>query len=137
MAIKTYDPKSVAIIFGGIIITGWNSVSVEYEEDSYEHSVGADGEEMRTKKNDNRASMTLTLAQSSASNDALSLVAAADRASNGGVLPMLIKDNTGRSLVESESAWIKKTPSFNREAGPSDVEWMFSLSNAIMFHGGH
>jgi hypothetical protein len=59
MAIKTYDPKSVAIIFGGIIITGWNSVSVEYEEDSYEHSVGADGEEMRTKKNDNRASMTV------------------------------------------------------------------------------
>ena len=137
MAIKTYDPKQVAIILGGIIVAGWNSLSVEYEDDAYEHSVGTDGEEMRSKKNDLRASMTLTLAQSSASNDALSILAAADRASNGGALPLLIKDNTGRSLVTSESAWIKKVPAFSREAGPSEVEWSFSLSNAIIFHGGH
>jgi hypothetical protein len=137
VAIKTYDPKQVAIIFGGIIVAGWSNVSVEYEEDAYEHSVGSDGEEMRTRKNDQRASMTLTLNQSSASNDALSLVAVADRATNGGVLPLLIKDNTGRSLVTSESAWIKKIPAFSREAGPGEVEWEFSLSNAIIFHGGH
>lgn len=137
MAIKTYDPKSVAIIIGGAIITGWVRVAVEYEDDAYEHSVGVDGEEMRTKKNDLRATMTLALNQSSLSNDVLSALAVLDRTVNGGAVPALIKDNSGRSLMSSESIWVKRVPSLSREAGPSEVEWTFSVSNAVITHGGH
>jgi hypothetical protein len=137
MAIKTYDPKQVAIYIGPVAISGWVSASVSFEDDSYEHTSGVDGEEMRTKKNDNRATLTLSLNQSSDSNDYLSGLHAADRLTNAGVLPVIIKDNSGRSLVESESGWIKKAADFRREASPQPVEWMLSLSNAIIFHGGH
>lgn len=137
MAIKTYNPTQVAIILGGAIVTGWNRVSVSYEDDAYEHSVGTDGEEMRSKKNDLRATMTLALTQSSDSNQVISALAAADRATDGGTIPVLIKDNSGSTVVESESAWVKKTADMSRERGPSDVEWTFSLSNAIIFIGGH
>jgi hypothetical protein len=137
MAVKTYDPKQVAIYFGPVVISGWVTASVSYEDDSFEHTSGVDGEEMRTKKNDGRATLTLGLVQSSDSNDYLSGIAAADRLTNSGVLPLIIKDNSGRSLVESESAWVKKMPDFRREASPQPIEWMLSLSNAIVFHGGH
>jgi len=81
MALKTYDPAQVTIIFAGIPISGFAEgtfVSVERNEDSWALQVGADGEATRAKSNNKSGRVTLTLIQSSFSNDALSAVMAVD-----------------------------------------------------------
>ena len=140
MPVYNYDPKAVAVVFNATLIKGFadgDFVSVSYESDKWEHTSGADGEEIRTKSNDNRATLTLTLMQSSASNAVLSAAYLLDEAGNAGAFPIAITDTTGTSLVTGESAWIKKLPDFNRGKSATTVEWMISIANAKVFIGGN
>ena len=135
----TYDPKSVAVIVGGVPLTGFadDMVSIEFQEDSWEHIAGADGEEMRIRKNDGRAEMTVTLLQSSESNSWLAGLQLADEASNSAAFPVLFKDSNGKTLMASEAGWIKKTPNISRGKSASNVEWVIALSQARAFAGGY
>lgn len=136
----SYDPKLVAVIVGGVPIQGFadgDMISVEFQEDSWEHLAGADGEEMRVRKNDARAEMTITLLQSSESNTWLAGLQLADEATGKAAFPVLFKDNNGATLMAAESAWVKKTPGITRGKSASNVEWVLSLSQARAFVGGY
>lgn len=137
--VTTYDPKSVALIIAGVPMGGFaeDMITIEFSEDSWEHLTGADGEEIRIKKNDRRAELTVRFIQSSESNTFLAALQQTDEATGAGTFPVLFKDNNGATLVSSESAWIKKTPSITRGRGPQDVEWVLSLSQARAFVGGY
>lgn len=142
MSLKVYDAKAVAMIFAGIPISGLADgtfVSIEQNEDSFGLTVGTDGEACRSKTNNRSGKVTFTLLQSSATNDLLSAVHLLDIATpNGdGIGPLLIKDGTGRTLVEAQKAWIVKPPTaeFAREA--SSREWVVESDNLVQFHGGN
>jgi len=140
MAVKTYDPKQVIVIAGGFQLSGFSDgsvVTVTYNEDAWAHVVGTDGEGTRSKSNNFSAEVTATLMQSSDSNAFLSAFAEADRVSNSGSFPLLIKDASGDSLYVAESAWVKKIPDseFAREAGTR--EWVLSVDNLVAFVGGN
>ena len=54
MAVSTYNPDEVAIVFAGIPISGFADgtfLSVEQNEDSFTMQVGTDGEACRSKSN--------------------------------------------------------------------------------------
>ncbi|MBH5316706.1 DUF3277 family protein [Paenibacillus sp. GSMTC-2017] len=59
----TYDPKSVSVIIQNVHLTGFGEsmVEIEKDEDNYETSVGAQGDVVRTKINNNLGTITLTL----------------------------------------------------------------------------
>ena len=100
MTAKTYSPADVAVIYGGAIISGFANgtfITVSRDEDAFMKSVGADGEVCRSRNANRSGSITLTLLQSSASNDVMSAFAAADALSGAVPLPIQIKDNTGTS----------------------------------------
>lgn len=140
MAAKTYDPSQVAIIVGGFQITGFadgSFVTIARNADAFALYVGTDGEGTRAKSNNKSGRITLTLAQSSDSNAILSGIAAADELSNNGIVPVLIKDNSGVSLFAAETAWIVKSPDseFGREVGTR--EWILETDNLAVFVGGN
>jgi hypothetical protein len=114
-------------------------VSVEQNEDSFSLAVGTDGDACRAKTNNRSARITLTLLQSSLSNDLLSAVHNLDILSpNGdGIGPFLMKDNSGRSLFAAEKAWIVKPPTsaFAREA--ESREWVIETDNLVQQVGGN
>jgi hypothetical protein len=123
MAVKTYDPKAVAIIIAGIPISGiadGTFITAARDNPMWNSGAGSDGEGYRAKSNDKSGTVTLTLLQTSASNDALSALAKLDEASGDGVGPLLIKDNSGRTLIAAESCWIEK---------PADAEFAREISN--------
>jgi hypothetical protein len=126
--LATYNPAEVTIVFAGIPISGFAEgtfVSVERNEDSYAMQVGADGNATRAKSNNRSGRVTLTLIQSSVSNDALSAQAKLDELNDGdGIGPLLIKDLSGRTVIQAEQAWIVKpaTVEYGREA--SEREWV-------------
>lgn len=140
MAVRTFNPKQVLLSVGGVPISGYSDgtqISVERTEDTFTMTTGADGYTTRVKTNDRTASMTITLAQSSPSNDILSGFAALDELSDSGVVPVLLKDNSGTSLVFSAQCWIRRYPTQDFAKSISNREWMIDMTDVEMFVGGN
>lgn len=142
MTLKNYDPKQVLITFGAIIIGGFADgvfCKVERTSEAFNTKAGADGEVCRTRTNDNRGKITITLMQSSLSNDLLSAQHSLDKALplGLGTSHLLIKDLSGRTLCEAPQSWIVKEPDqeFGKEA--ADREWVLEASDLITFVGGN
>ena len=101
MAVRTYDPKQVIITVGGVPMSGFSDgtfLEIDRNEPTWNMVVGADGLVTRGKTNNFSGTMTLTLKQSSPSNDVLSGFMAIEEASNGVVFPILVKALCGISI---------------------------------------
>ena len=135
--ITIYDSSEVVIIFAGLAPAGFADgefVTCARNEPSFELTVGADGEATRSKTNNRSGQVTLNLLQGSNANDALSLLANLDENSpNGdGIGPFLLKDNSGRTVISAQNAWIRQRPevSFGRTADASR-EWILETSGLV------
>jgi len=125
---KTYDPKKVIVVFGGVSITGYADgtfVSVAPATERFSKVVGADGEVARARSNDNTHEVTITLMQTSASNDDLADISGQDRDSNSGVRSLTIKDISGKTLMFWPEAWIRQTPNVEFAKTAGERGWVF------------
>ncbi len=139
-AATTFDPALVIVSIGGVTMHGFADgtfVNVERERDTFTKNVGADGEVTRVKTNDKSGMLSLTLQQASGSNDLLSGFAQLDEQANSGIVPVLIEDKSGRTVLFSAEGWIRKPPAveFGNEA--STREWVLDLAKIDYFVGGN
>lgn len=139
---KVYDPDQVTVTIAGILIGGFADgqfIQIEKDTQDFQDVVGTDGEVVRSKSNDKRATVTISLIQTSASNQLLSALLAADKASaNGaGVGPLLIRDRSGTSLFTAENAWISKSPSVTFDRTATSREWEIRCAHLIENHGSN
>lgn len=135
-----YDPSAVTVIYGGHIITGYADgtfVNVQRNEPMWAIKVGADGIATRVKSSNKSGRVTVTLQQSSPSNDVLSGLAIADEQAGTGALPILVRDGSGRSLATAGKAWNPQMPDaeFGKEVG--DRVWVFETDSLNLFIGGN
>jgi len=143
MSLKTFDAKSVSMIFGAIEVTDGLAdgtfVSVEMRNPAFNLMVGADGNACRAKSNDASATITFTLLQSSLANDLLSAQHSLDLATpNGdGIAPLLIKDNTGRTLLTAQKAWITQRATVEYARETSNREWVLETDSLGGLVGGN
>lgn len=136
----TYDPKQVSLIVGGKIIQGFSDgtfIVAERDEAAFTKKIGVDGEGTRAKSNNKGGKITITLMQSSPSNDDLSAFAAADELSNTGAVPAYLKDNSGRTLVSSLTAWVQKYPNSEFAKEVSTRVWILDTDEIDIFVGGN
>lgn len=138
---KTYDFKQVACVVGANLISGYaegdDSIMIEKLSESWTMSIGADGESTRSKTNNNGARITLKLNKSSDSNDILNGFYQADKLSNGGLFPFLVKDNNGRELHLAEQCFIEKAPDPKFGSAAGEREWILLTGELTDFHGGN
>lgn len=140
MAVRTYDPKSVIITIGGVPISGFSDgtfLEVVRDEATWTKVVGADGYVTRGKTNNFTGTITLTLKQSSPSNDVLSGFMAADEVSNVGIVPILIKDLSGNSTYFAAQGWIQQFPTSTFGKEINDREWTIALADLDLFVGSN
>ncbi len=138
MGQKTYDAKQVSIIVGVSPLVGLadgSFVTVRRNSDAFNLQIGADGEGVRSKTNDRSGQIEVVLQQGSDSNDLLSELALADEVSNGGVVPVLVKDNLGNSLYAAESAWIRKVPDSEFAKDTGSRTWIIETAQLNVFVG--
>lgn len=141
--LKTYDPKKFRISFAGINlnkgIAPGTFLVVSSVSPGFSSEAGADGEVVRTRSHDRRATARLTLMQTSEVNDRLSSTYAADRAAtNGqGVGAFSVKDDSagGTTIGEASKAWISDDPDLQLEAEAGTREWVFELADWRPTHG--
>lgn len=140
MAVLTYDPKQVAVVIGGQVISGFADgtfVKVERNEPAFNLKVGVDGEGTRAKSNNKSGKYTITLMQSSSSNDYLSSLAQSDEASNSGVVPVYVNDKSGRSLYSSLTAWVQKYADGEYQKETTTRTWVIESDEILMNVAGN
>lgn len=140
MAVSTFDPKSVVVSIGGIPISGYADgtfLEVTADNQQFTKVVGADGFTTRVKSNNYGGVMTLTIAQTSPSNDALSAILNADRLANAGVVPILIKDLSGTTIIFSATGWIQQFPDVSFGNEMNNRAWVLDLAEIDIFIGGN
>lgn len=136
----TFDPQKMAIIIGGNIISGFATdsiVEMSFAEDSVTVEVGADGEFARVISRNESAEFKLSLMHTSPSNDVLSAMHAADKATGRGFAPLMVKDSSGRAVAGSEAVWVKKLPPLKRGTGIETNEWVLGCGKAYCHVGGN
>jgi len=141
-SVTTFDFDLVTATIGPIAVDGFmegSSISIEHEEDTFTHVTGDDGFVCRSKTLNRNAKVTLTLMQSSASNDKLAVLHALDRdARNGaGIVPMMIVDRSGRTLVTSSQCWIARGPDINFDRVCVGRTWIITATRLEWFAGGN
>ena len=113
MSTATYDPSQIVVTLGGNVLTGFGPeqfLSVKRDEASFTDEAGVDGEVVRVRKHDKRATVELTLMQSSSSNDVLAASLEVDETIGSGVGAFMVKDLNGTTLLSSANAWVSKQP---------------------------
>lgn len=125
--VRTYDAKRIIITIGSHIVSGYAEdtfVSIEPTGDGTQATSGADGEVARSLSNNRLHRITITLQQTSLSNDYLSRAFAMDQASGGaGVLPLQVRDLRGESVFAASQAWITNMPSMEFGSSVAEREW--------------
>jgi hypothetical protein len=140
---KTYSAKHVTISFAGLVIDGGfgdgEFLRIEQETDAFGDVVGTDGEVSRSPTNDDRATITIILMQTSDFNAPLSALHNADKAApNGaGVGPVYIRDRLGTTLHQADAGWIAKPPDSRFDRAATSREWKIRVEKLNRNDGGN
>jgi hypothetical protein len=139
--LRTYDPDQFFCSLAGIPISGYADgewITVEPESPSFDDVVGTDGEVTRSKTNDERATVTIKLMQSSPVNDLLSALHTVDKNSPGGagVGVFFLQDLQGTFQQSAEKAWISKGPDVALDRTATAREWVIRVAKLVSVHGG-
>jgi Bacteriophage KPP10, Structural protein ORF10 len=129
MAFGNYSFTNVNVIFGILELQGFaegdDVVNVTFDTDQFTDVAGAKGDVTRTQTNDNRATVTIKLLQTSQSYKELMALYNIDRETGANVLPMVvINKETGETLV-CNNTWIMKNPDIVRGQNANAVEFTF------------
>lgn len=129
MALGNYSFTNVNAIFGILEIQGFGEgddvVNITFDTDQFSDMAGAKGDVTRTQTNDNRATVTIKLLQTSQSYKELIALYNVDKLSGAGILPLtVINKETGETFV-GNNAWIIKLPDIVRGQNANVVEFTF------------
>jgi len=142
MAVGFYNADLYVISLGGVRIQGFADgefLTIKPSRPKFERTVGVDGEEARARNSDRTTECVIKLLQTSASNLYLSTLLQTDMdAPNGaGVVPLLMQDISGNSIVTADQAWIVDFPELSYDRGVKTTEWTIHTGMAIYVAGGN
>lgn len=114
-------------------------VSIAQGSARFEKYIGADNSSTRIYKADTSTSITASLQQTSVSNDFLTQLYLSDIESldSTGFFQLTVKDNSGRTLVSSSSAYIAILPDINFSNGMEIREWVIDTFDTDNYIGGN
>jgi hypothetical protein len=108
--VYTYDPSQVKLLIGDYDAIGWDRISIKKTSPSFRLIKGINGKHTRTQDYDTSAVITISVMQTSPTNDVLSRVHELDIINGTGRLEILLKDNSGDSEFGSSEAFIEDYP---------------------------
>lgn len=127
--VLTYDSNSVSVVVGGRLITGRGEstfLTIKRNNDSWTLVMGTDGIGSRAKTNDKSGEFEITLHHTSPENSILQAFATADEQTNGGAVPVIVRDNNGATLATAATAWVKKLPDIEYSRDVGERTWTLS-----------
>lgn len=146
--LSTFAPNDITIVISqessGIahIVSGFSEdsiVQIERNAETYTMYTGADNYSTRIFNSNNSAKITLSLQQTSATNDVLTSIYKKDVATRNstGMFSIHIKDNSGRSDYFSDDAYIGVVPNSNFNNSMQTRDWVIHAANLDSVIGGN
>lgn len=108
--VNTYSPKDVILTISGYQITGWQSISISRSSKGFTSIRGIRGKNTRIPNVDTSATLSVSLLQTSQSNDVLSYIHSLDLQEGTARIVLMLKDNSGKSVFSSSEAYITSYP---------------------------
>lgn len=109
-SVLSYSPKDVVLIVAGYQVTGWEKISITRTRKAFTPIPGIRGKSTRAVSRDTSATVSVSILQTSASNEVLSHIHTMDTQQGTGILPIILKDMSGTSVFSSEQAYITGYP---------------------------
>lgn len=136
-----YSPEDITVLVAGIIpITGFIAgtfVNISKDLSVYSSARTSDGHVARLYNNDQTYTITLTLQNTSESNELLNKLLLIDEITQRGKFPLLIKDQLGSSLFFSTTSWIEGVPDVTYGQEITERTWTIRSSQAVNTVGGN
>ena len=126
MGDKNYDVRDQTTIVDGNIISGYASdsaVNITFNSDHYTFQPGIDGEITRSRTNDNSATITVSLMQTSESNKIFSDLAKKDKESNSGRFTYETTDINGNNFF-SNNCTLQKSADIDYQGEAQTRSWI-------------
>lgn len=140
MPVSTYDPGKVSVIIGAKILSGFSDdaqVTIERMSATFNESVGSDGQVTRSASRDYRGTITVTLMQSSPSNDDLTALALADELNGSGMFPVIVRDASGRTVCTGANCWLTQVSNVELGRSITNRTWTIRVATLVMNVGGN
>lgn len=146
--LATFAPNDVNVVItqrsSGIahIVSGYSEdsiVNIERVAETFTMYTGADNTSTRIYNANKSATVTLSLQQTSASNDILSLLYSNDSASrnSSGLFSLQISDASGRSRYFSDDAYVGVVPNSAFGNSMQTRDWVLHAHNLDTYIGGN
>ena len=108
--VYTYSPQEVQLTFGGYTITGWQNLTITRSVDAFKPVRGIRGKHTRVRSIDTSCTITVTILQTSMSNDVLCRIHDLDLEYGSGRIELLLKDMGGTGVFSSAEAYVLGYP---------------------------
>lgn len=120
MEVRAYDPKDCVVMVGGVYITGLGEdmVSCEKDEDNFSTAVGAQGDVVVNRSNNQLGTITVTVQGTSPQKDYL-----LGLAKSGSMFDIWVINKSINEKVGGSKAMMKKPPTLEQGAELADREF--------------
>ena len=108
--VYTYSASEVQLTFGGYTITGWQNLTITRSVDAFKPVRGIRGKHTRVRSIDTSCTITVTILQTSMSNDVLCRIHDLDLEYGSGRIELLLKDMGGTGIFSSAEAYVLGYP---------------------------
>ncbi len=139
-SLSNYSPSDVTVSFLEANVVGFAEgtfIEIERNEATFTEYVGSLGEVCHTRSLNRTAKVTLTLMQTSPSNDLLALYAKLDEGSGNRFGPFMMKDTNGATVCLAPETRISGQPKVERGKESGTVVWSFIAAHMVMWAGGN
>lgn len=133
--VYTYMASKVIAAFGNHEITGFapdSFITIEKNGDGTTYEQGVDGEGTRSIDPNTSYKIKFSLQQMSTTHKFLEETYFRDQETGEAILPILMKDITGKTVFQADQAWITKLPSYAYGKAAGNREWELEASNGTI-----
>lgn len=135
--VDTFNPKNSKLVVGGKLIGGFAAdsyIQVTRNADMYALTMGADSRGARVKSNNYSGRITITLMETSPSNDDLNALVTADELDDSGAVPVYFQHEG--YIATAVTAWVVKRPDAEFNSGSlSNRQWVLETEYLTVQNG--
>lgn len=133
---RSFDPKDVSLILGGLPATGFaeaSFITIERAEDSASEQAGAKGDVTRVISNNKIGTCVARLQQGSPTNAYLNERLRDMEQNGGGLFAFLLKDAGSNDRFAGPNAYVRKPPTVEYGTETQNREWTIVIPELEMF----
>lgn len=134
---NTYSFSQVYVAIAGKIITGLDGLTITYTSPSFITIKGIRGNHTRRRTDDTSAIVELRVLQTSYANDLLSSFQEDDYINNNGRLSITVKDLLGRTVFDSNTAFVTGIPVATYEDEIGERVWQIQCLRSNFYLGSN